>query len=198
MIPENMKTSTILLSVLMSIGLICYILNFGSPTVLVRSRPPNPKLPVKYVHLRQAVCGHIPETPINSAASGIANCPMNVIKHIIVRTTEFVSNDDAPLQMQIIRRIMEDIYGGNWGVLIIKEPELISSVIHWTFPDHRHRDGSAAFCLHVERGWQYNVFKTGDIDTEDRLTVEKTKFIPSIDDKESSSGSSKRWDCCEE
>uniref|UniRef100_A0A183C087 DUF2528 family protein n=1 Tax=Globodera pallida TaxID=36090 RepID=A0A183C087_GLOPA len=127
----------------------------------------------------------------NSAASGIANCPMNVIKHIIVRTTEFVSNEDAPLQMQVIRRIMEDIYGGNWGVLIIKEPELISTVIHWTFPDHRHRDGSAAFCLHVERGWQYNVFKTGDIDTDDRLTVEKTKFIHSIGDEESSGGSSK-------
>ncbi|KAL3118374.1 hypothetical protein niasHT_001010 [Heterodera trifolii] len=98
---------------------------------------------------------------------------MTVIKHIIIRTNEIVSKDDAPLQMQVIRRIMEDIYGGSWGVLIIKEPDLISTVIHWTFPDHRHRDGSAAFCLHVENGWQYNVFKTGDIDTEDRLTVEK-------------------------
>ena len=67
---------------------------------------------------------------------------------------------------------MEDIYGGTWGVVIIKDPSLISSSIHWTIPDHKHRDGTPAFCLHMEKGWQYNVFKTGNVDTENRMTVE--------------------------
>uniref|UniRef100_A0A183CPQ7 Inner membrane protein n=1 Tax=Globodera pallida TaxID=36090 RepID=A0A183CPQ7_GLOPA len=176
-----MKKLTISLSILMSIGLICYILNIFFARVIMPSLNLD-AFTIEYfvfpISLGLQSMAYGSSAPVlyfckNSAASGIANCPMNVIKHIIVRTTEFVSNEDAPLQMQIIRRIMEDIYGGNWGVLIIKEPELISTVIHWTFPDHRHRDGSAAFCLHVERGWQYNVFKTGDIDTDDRLTVEK-------------------------
>ena len=68
---------------------------------------------------------------------------------------------------------MEDIFGGAWGVLIIKQPELISTAVHWTFPDHRHKDGSPAFCLHMEASWQYNVFKTGDQDTEERMSVEQ-------------------------
>uniref|UniRef100_A0AC34RPD7 Uncharacterized protein n=1 Tax=Panagrolaimus sp. JU765 TaxID=591449 RepID=A0AC34RPD7_9BILA len=67
---------------------------------------------------------------------------------------------------------MEDIYGGTWGVLIIKEPHLVSTSVHWTIPDHKHKDGSPAFCLHVEKGWQYNIFKTGNVDTDNRLTVE--------------------------
>lgn len=110
----------------------------------------------------------------SSIGSEIDNCPMRVVRQIIGKAAEMtVKANDAPLQMQIVRRIMEDIYGGTWGVLIIKDPELISTAVHWTFPDHRHRDGSAAFCLHVENGWQYNVFKTGDHDTDDRLTVEQ-------------------------
>lgn len=68
---------------------------------------------------------------------------------------------------------MEDIYGGTWGVLIVKDTELVSSSVHWTIPDHKHVDGSPAFCLHVEKNWQYNVFKTGNIDTQNRLTVDE-------------------------
>ncbi|KAI1723730.1 hypothetical protein DdX_03901 [Ditylenchus destructor] len=81
----------------------------------------------------------------------------------------------AVIERAIIRRILEDIYGGSWGVLIIKNPELISTSVHWTIPDHRNKDGSPAFCLYVvgEAQWQYNVFKTGDVDTENRLTVEQ-------------------------
>lgn len=67
---------------------------------------------------------------------------------------------------------MEDIYGGTWGVLIVKGTDLVSIQVHWTIPDHKHEDGSPAFCLHVEQEWQYNVFKTGNVDTENRLTVE--------------------------
>jgi hypothetical protein len=67
---------------------------------------------------------------------------------------------------------MEDLYGGTWGVLIVKDPALVSTEVHWTIPDHKHIDGSAAFCLHVHQSWQYNVFKTGNVDTENRLTVD--------------------------
>uniref|UniRef100_A0A1I8A9T3 ULP_PROTEASE domain-containing protein n=1 Tax=Steinernema glaseri TaxID=37863 RepID=A0A1I8A9T3_9BILA len=68
---------------------------------------------------------------------------------------------------------MEDIYGGTWGVLIIKDPSLVSNDIHWTIPDHKHRDGSSAFCLSVTNNWQYNIFKTGSVDTLNRFTVEE-------------------------
>uniref|UniRef100_A0A915D5A9 Uncharacterized protein n=1 Tax=Ditylenchus dipsaci TaxID=166011 RepID=A0A915D5A9_9BILA len=80
----------------------------------------------------------------------IKNCPMVTIKAIIERAVEVSSGGaDAALQMQVIRRIMEDVYGGNWGVLIIKNSELISSSVHWTIPDHHNSDGSPAFCLHT-------------------------------------------------
>ncbi|KAH7715219.1 Protein C54D10.9, partial [Aphelenchoides avenae] len=102
----------------------------------------------------------------------INNCPMEPIKPVIQRSVE-AAGKDAALQMQIIRRIIEDVYGGTWGVLIIKNPDLVSTAVHWTIPDHKHRDGSPAFCLHVEKNWQYNVFKTGDVDTENRVTVEQ-------------------------
>uniref|UniRef100_A0AC34FDG1 Uncharacterized protein n=1 Tax=Panagrolaimus sp. ES5 TaxID=591445 RepID=A0AC34FDG1_9BILA len=96
---------------------------------------------------------------------------MRTVKPIIERAIESAGLE-APLQMQIIRRIMEDLYGGSWGVLIIKNPQLVSTSVHWTIPDHKHEDGSTAFCLYVKNGWQYNVFKTGNVDTENRLTVE--------------------------
>ncbi|PAV83914.1 hypothetical protein WR25_05279 [Diploscapter pachys] len=72
----------------------------------------------------------------------------------------------------MIRRILEDIYGGTWGVLIIKNPNLISQEVHWTIPDHVNTDGSPAFCLVVVNRWQFNVFKTGPQDRVDRVTVE--------------------------
>ncbi|CAD5231803.1 unnamed protein product [Bursaphelenchus xylophilus] len=107
-----------------------------------------------------------------AAIHAISNCPMTTVKPIIQRAIE-ASGSDAALQMQLIRRIMEDIYGGTWGVLIVKGADLVSTMVHWTIPDHKHEDGSAAFCLHVEKEWQYNVFKTGNHDTDNRLTVEQ-------------------------
>ncbi|CEF62894.1 Hypothetical protein SRAE_1000116100 [Strongyloides ratti] len=96
---------------------------------------------------------------------------MSPIKDVIIRASE-VAQDDAALQMQIIRKIMEDMYGGNWGVVIIKDTSLISDIIHWTIPDLKNEDSSPSFCLQVHKLWQYNVFRTGDIDTEDRVQIE--------------------------
>uniref|UniRef100_A0A914E079 DUF1801 domain-containing protein n=1 Tax=Acrobeloides nanus TaxID=290746 RepID=A0A914E079_9BILA len=98
---------------------------------------------------------------------------MPTIKQIIERAIE-VAEEDAPLQMQLIRKILEDIYGGTWGVLIVKNTDLVSTSVHWTIPDHKHTDGSPAFCLYAgKKNWQYNVFKTGNQDTNNRLTVEE-------------------------
>uniref|UniRef100_A0AC35TJL6 Dynein light chain n=1 Tax=Rhabditophanes sp. KR3021 TaxID=114890 RepID=A0AC35TJL6_9BILA len=97
---------------------------------------------------------------------------MPAVKAIISRAEEVASGDPA-LQMQVIRKIMEDIYGGTWGVLVIKDPSFVSDQIHWTIPDFKHLDNSPAFCLHVHKSWQYNVFKTGNVDTDSRITVEQ-------------------------
>ncbi|KAF7633863.1 hypothetical protein Mgra_00006722 [Meloidogyne graminicola] len=110
---------------------------------------------------------------------------MQIIQHIIKRTIEVTNYGDAASQMQLIRRIMEDIYGGSWGVLIIKGINLISKSVHWTIPDHKHKDGTEAFCLYTENGIQYNIFKTGDKDTENRITLEQAmaKIINNIKNK---------------
>ncbi|KAK0414340.1 hypothetical protein QR680_007274 [Steinernema hermaphroditum] len=120
--------------------------------------------------LRSALLSLLSIASIQSAA--LNNCPMLPVKMIIQRAVDAVGRD-ASMQMQIIRRVMEDIYGGTWGVLIIKDPTLVSNDIHWTIPDHKHRDGSSAFCLFVANNWQYNVFKTGNVDTVNRFTVEE-------------------------
>ncbi|PIO74354.1 hypothetical protein TELCIR_03639 [Teladorsagia circumcincta] len=86
---------------------------------------------------------------------------------------------------QIVRRITEDIFGGSWGVLIIRNPSLVSNDVHWTIPDHNNADGSAAFCLAVVKGWQYNVFKTGTKDIKDRVTVDSiVKRLRQSDEKQ--------------
>uniref|UniRef100_A0A0N4ZRK4 Dynein light chain n=1 Tax=Parastrongyloides trichosuri TaxID=131310 RepID=A0A0N4ZRK4_PARTI len=103
--------------------------------------------------------------------STIQNCPMTPIKDVILRASE-VATDDAPLQMQIIRKIMEDMYGGSWGVIIISDISLISDTIHWTIPDSKNEDDSPAFCLQVQKKWQYNVFRTGEKDNDDRMKIE--------------------------
>jgi hypothetical protein len=74
---------------------------------------------------------------------------MPTARPIIQRAIE-AAGTDAPLVMQLIRRILEDVYGGTWGVLIVKNTELVSTAVHWTIPDHKHDDGSPAFCLTVE------------------------------------------------
>lgn len=68
---------------------------------------------------------------------------------------------------------MEDIYGGSWGVLIIQKADIVSSTVHWTIPDHRSNNGSPAFCLFTKNKWQYNVFKTGNADTVNRVSIEE-------------------------
>jgi hypothetical protein len=65
--------------------------------------------------------------------NGINNCPMGTSKTIIQRAIDAVGAD-AALQMQLIRRIHEDVFGGTWGVLIIKQIDLISTVVHWSIP----------------------------------------------------------------
>ncbi|KAI6236957.1 hypothetical protein M3Y95_00214300 [Aphelenchoides besseyi] len=102
--------------------------------------------------------------------NAINNCPMVTSKPIIQRAIE-AAGSDAALQMQLIRRIHEDLFGGTFGVLIIKNAELVSNAVHWTIPDHRHDDGTPAFCLTIENGWQYNIFKTGNADSTSRMTV---------------------------
>ncbi|CAJ0590492.1 unnamed protein product [Cylicocyclus nassatus] len=107
---------------------------------------------------------------IVAAEAALENCPMQAVRSIIVRATD-VTKDPA-IQMQMIRRIIEDLYGGAWGVLIIRNPSLVSNEVHWTIPDLNNIDGTPAFCLAVVKGWQYNVFKAGARDQHDRLTVE--------------------------
>ncbi|CAO4379137.1 unnamed protein product [Caenorhabditis nigoni] len=102
--------------------------------------------------------------------SGLNNCPTAPIRSVIQRAAE--TTKDAVTQMQMIRRILEDIYGGTWGVLVIRDPALVSKEVHWTFPDHNNSDGSPAFCLAVVNKWQYNVFKTGQDDSPHRVTIE--------------------------
>ncbi|EFP05407.1 hypothetical protein CRE_27116 [Caenorhabditis remanei] len=102
--------------------------------------------------------------------SGLNNCPTTPIRSVIQRAAE--TTKDAVTQMQMIRRILEDIYGGTWGVLVIRNPALVSKEVHWTFPDHNNSDGSPAFCLAVVNQWQYNVFKTGSNDSPQRVTIE--------------------------
>ncbi|CAA99801.1 uncharacterized protein CELE_C54D10.9 [Caenorhabditis elegans] len=101
---------------------------------------------------------------------GLNNCPTIPIRSVIQRAAE--TTKDAVTQMQMIRRILEDIYGGTWGVLVIRDPALVSKDVHWTFPDHNNLDGSPAFCLTVVNEWQYNVFKTGQIDSPQRVTID--------------------------
>ncbi|CAI5451178.1 unnamed protein product [Caenorhabditis angaria] len=105
-----------------------------------------------------------------SGGLGLNNCPTSPIRAVIQRAAE--TTEDAVTQMQMIRRILEDIYGGTWGVLVIRNPSLVSKEVHWTFPDHTNEDGSAAFCLAVVNKWQYNVFRTGQIDSPQRVTIE--------------------------
>ncbi|KAK6753462.1 hypothetical protein RB195_012821 [Necator americanus] len=125
---------------------------------------------------------HIVLLQVISAQAALQNCPMASIRSIVSRATE-VTKDPAT-QMQMIRRIIEDIYGGSWGVLIIRNPTLVSSEVHWTIPDHNNADGTPGFCLTVVKGWQYNVFKTGAKDLRDRVTVEDiVKRIRQADEK---------------
>ncbi len=93
------------------------------------------------------------------------------IKEIIHRSSREAPKD-APVQMQVVRKIMEDIFGGTWGVIVIEKPSLVSDQVHWTIPDTRH-EGQRAFCLHVHDGWQYNIFKVGNEDTNSRVTIEQ-------------------------
>ncbi|KAK6039660.1 hypothetical protein COOONC_22835 [Cooperia oncophora] len=97
---------------------------------------------------------------------------MAPIHSIIERATNATPDPATQMQAIIIRRIVEDIFGGSWGVLIIRNPSLVSNDVHWTIPDHNNSDGSPAFCLVVVKGWQYNVFKTGNNDDQNRVTVE--------------------------
>ncbi|VDL76543.1 unnamed protein product [Nippostrongylus brasiliensis] len=107
---------------------------------------------------------------------------MVAIRSIIQRATD--ATQDAATQMQMVRRIVEDIFGGSWGVIIIRHPALVSNEIHWTIPDHNNADGSPAFCLAVVKGWQYNVFKMGSKDARDRVTVESVvKRMRQADEK---------------
>ncbi|CAJ0950068.1 unnamed protein product, partial [Mesorhabditis belari] len=94
---------------------------------------------------------------------------MATVRAIIQRAA--TSTKDPATQMQMIRRVLEDIHGGSWGVLIIKNPNMVSQDVHWTIPDHTNEDGSPAFCLAVVNRWQYNIFKTGTVDRPDRVTV---------------------------
>ncbi|CAB3399004.1 unnamed protein product [Caenorhabditis bovis] len=107
---------------------------------------------------------------ITSGVAALNNCPTAPIRSVIQRAAETTS--DAVTQMQMIRRILEDIYGGTWGVLIIRNPTIVSKDVHWTFPDHSNSDGTPAFCLAVIKKWQYNVFKTGQVDSPQRMTIE--------------------------
>ncbi|CAD6186960.1 unnamed protein product [Caenorhabditis auriculariae] len=103
-------------------------------------------------------------------SSALNNCPTSSIRAVIERAAE--TTVDPVIQIQMVRRILEDVYGGTWGVLVIRNPALVSKEVHWTFPDHSNEDGSPAFCLTVINGIQYNVFKTGAVDSTNRVTVE--------------------------
>ncbi|GMT10203.1 hypothetical protein PFISCL1PPCAC_1500, partial [Pristionchus fissidentatus] len=107
---------------------------------------------------------------IVTSSSPLSNCPMSAIRQIVQRAA--LAAKDPATQMQMIRRILEDVHGGTWGVLIVRDPMLVSQEVHWTIPDHVNPDGTPAFCLTVTRGWQYNVFKTGTDDIPDRVTIE--------------------------
>ncbi|KJH47359.1 hypothetical protein DICVIV_06564 [Dictyocaulus viviparus] len=110
--------------------------------------------------------------------TALQNCPMAAVRSIITRATEATRDPAIQMQMygvnkgahnifslnriesffeidKIIRRIMEDIYGGSWGVLIIKNPALVST--------GKSREFSSL---------QYNVFKTSSDDLKGRMTVE--------------------------
>ncbi|VDK19726.1 unnamed protein product [Anisakis simplex] len=98
-------------------------------------------------------------------------CPMTEVKSIIEKSDAIASNDPVS-RMQILRRIMEDMFGGKWGVLIITDTSLVSTQIHWTIPHLVTPSGVRAYCHHVYKDVQYNVFKTSNIDSADRATVE--------------------------
>lgn len=49
---------------------------------------------------------------------------MTAIRGIIVRAAQ--QTKDPVTQMQMVRRIVEDIYGGTWGVLLVKNAGLVS------------------------------------------------------------------------
>ncbi|CAI4223318.1 unnamed protein product [Auanema sp. JU1783] len=119
---------------------------------------------------------------IRESLTALNNCPMNHVRNIVIRANQ--QTKDPAIQMQMIRRIIEDIYGGSWGVLIIRNPELVSHDIHWTIPDHTNPDRSPAFCLTVVNRWQYNIFKTGSKDSADRVSVlDVVHRIRQADDK---------------
>lgn len=49
---------------------------------------------------------------------------MTAIRGIIVRATQ--QTMDPVTQMQMVRRVLEDIYGGTWGVLIVRNAGIVS------------------------------------------------------------------------
>jgi hypothetical protein len=41
----------------------------------------------------------------------------------------------------MIRKIMEEKYGGTWGVIVVTDTELISNNVHWTIPELKDSAG---------------------------------------------------------
>uniref|UniRef100_A0A1I8A9A2 Transferred entry: 7.1.1.8 n=2 Tax=Steinernema glaseri TaxID=37863 RepID=A0A1I8A9A2_9BILA len=66
-------------------------------------------------------------------------------------------------QTKTIRRVLDDIMGGMWGVLVSDD----DAEIYWTLPDVR-----PFFCRHTFHRWHYVAFKTNDQDTGDRYLPE--------------------------
>uniref|UniRef100_A0A914VWG4 Uncharacterized protein n=1 Tax=Plectus sambesii TaxID=2011161 RepID=A0A914VWG4_9BILA len=107
-----------------------------------------------------------------SAVTSLEICPYTPIKKVI--RTAIRNFDSAAKQTVAIQHLMEEMVEASWGVVVVEDPELIGSEVHWTVPNAWQVEGKEAFCVTVINGWQYNVFLVHN----KKLRQEKS---PSID-----------------
>ncbi|KAH7717588.1 Protein C54D10.9 [Aphelenchoides avenae] len=84
-------------------------------------------------------------------ASALEDCPMVEIKSVVRNAIAFAGKH-ADAQMPLIKRLVEETYGGRWGVVIVTDAYLIGSAVHWSVPFFPNEVGTDAVCIHVEDG----------------------------------------------
>lgn len=82
----------------------------------------------------------------------------SIQRDILKATINFKEADSRTLVI-LLREIMEEKYGGKWGVVIVDNPDAVDSSFHWNIPTTTF-NGEPAFCVGTYQNRTYNVFKT--------------------------------------
>ncbi|CAJ0590477.1 unnamed protein product [Cylicocyclus nassatus] len=102
--------------------------------------------------------------------AALEDCPMQSIRSIIQEV--YKASRDPVIQKRVIRRIAEEVHGGDWGVIIVRDPALAIRDVNWEFPYQNNADNSPAFCLTKINGWLYHVIKVRGYGQSDRVNIE--------------------------